>query len=165
MKKYLLGFVVLFACGCADRPNDVPQLYPCQIIVTNDAAPVEGANVTLGLTNESSMCNMAGTTNSAGVATIYTKRLAWQGNGVPVGDYIVTVSKYPKLEAGLSVDDFHKLEPDAQERYQLEQQRKYDALPREVPVALGEFDKSPYRLTIAQNGDNRLSIDIARKQN
>jgi len=164
MKKYLLFLVVISIYGCGGKPGDVPPLLSCQITVTNGPTPIAGAEVVLGLTSDSLSCSMAGTTNSSGVATIYTKRLAWQGGGVPAGNYIVTVTKFPKLEDGLPLEEFHKLEPIEQERYQAEQQRKYDALPREVPLELGEFDKSPYRLTVAKGGDNRLEIDIAKTQ-
>ena len=106
---------------------------------------------------------MSGKTNASGTALIQTSRLSWQDNGVPAGDYIVSISKFPKLEEEMSLEAYQRLEPLEQERYQAEQQRKYDALPREVPVEFGEFDKSPYRMTVSKDGENRLTIDISKK--
>ena len=163
MKTPLLLLTVLFICGCTAKPGDVPPLQPCQVTVTNGSTPIVGANVVLGLTSESSECAMSGTTNSSGIAIIYTKRHAWRSRGTPVGEYIVTVSKLPKLEGGLSTAEYQKLDAEEQERYQLEQQRKYDALPREVPVELGDFSQSPYRMTVSEGGNNRLDIDLAKK--
>ena len=163
MKKYTLFLIVFLICGCNNKPQDVPQLFPCQVTVTNGGTPIAEADVILGLTSESSGASMSGVTNSSGVATIYTKRLAWKGKGVPVGDYIVTISKSPKLEEKLSLAEYQKLEPTEREKYNAEQERLYNALPREVPGELSAFGKSPYRMTVSKDGDNRLDIDISQK--
>ena len=141
----------------------MPDLFPCKVTVTNGSNPISGATVNLGLISESSMCVMTGTTDSSGVATIHTKRQQWQGAGAPAGEYNVAISKLPKLEGGLSVEEYQQLTPEEQEKYQIDQQRKYDALPREIPVELGEFDKTPYRLTVSKGGENSLTIDISKK--
>ncbi|MDR2441031.1 MAG: hypothetical protein LBE12_16850 [Planctomycetaceae bacterium] len=164
MKKYLFLFVLL-VCGCSDKPADVPQLFPCKVIVTKDMVPVEGVHTVLGLINDSSQCAVFGITNSSGIATIRTSRLGWQDNGAPIGEYIVTISKEPKLEGGLSTEEYQKLDPIKQEHYQLEQQRKYDALPREIPVDLSDVTKSPYRLVVTKEGENVLNIDIKTNKN
>ena len=161
MRKYLLILTVLLVCGCGTKPRDVPELYPCRVIVMNGSTPITGAGVILGLTSESSSCAMSGITDSSGVAVIFTKRLAWQGSGVPAGEYIVTLAKSPKPEGGLSLEEFQKLEPMEQDRYNAEQARKLDALPREIPIKLADFATSPYRMTVSKEGENRLEIDIA----
>jgi hypothetical protein len=164
MKKFILLFT-LFICGCNSKPTDVPQLFPCKITVTKDAVPVKDVHVVLGLTNSSSLCAVSGITDSSGVAKIHTSRLGWQGNGAPVGEYIITISKEPKLEEGLSTKEYQKLDPLEQERYQLEQQRKYDALPREIPEVMSNVSTSPYRLTVKHDGENVLDIDITINKN
>ena len=133
MKKYLSLLTILLICGCSTKPNDVPELYPTQVLVTNGTSPIAGADVVLGLISETSMCSMSGQTNSSGVAVIQTSRLDWRGDGAPAGDYIVTIAKSPKVEGELSVAEFQNLDPTEQERYSAEQARKYDALPRECP--------------------------------
>ena len=127
----------------------------------NGTAPIADADVILGLTNETSMCGVSGKTNSSGVAVIRTNRQNWQGTGAPVGEYIVTVAKVPKLEGGLSLAEWQALDPMEQERYNAEQARKHSALPREIPVELSEFNISPYRMTVSKGGDNKLEIDIS----
>jgi hypothetical protein len=161
MKKFII-IVALFICGCNGKPADVPQLFPCKVIVTKDMVPVKDAHVVLGSTNDSSLCAVSGITDSSGVAKIHTSRLGWQGNGAPVGEYIVIVSKEPKLEDSLSTQEYQKLDPLEQERYQLEQQRKYNTLPREIPAMISDVSTSPYRLTVKQNGENVLNIDITK---
>ncbi|MDR2761209.1 MAG: hypothetical protein LBB88_01255 [Planctomycetaceae bacterium] len=165
MKKYFLIFVLLVICGCNAKPADVPQLYPCQIIVTKNSTPIGGVHVVLGLTSDSSPCAVFGVTNSSGIATICTNRLGWRGNGAPAGEYIVTISKEPKLENELSTEEYQKLDPIKQEQYQLEQQRKYNALPREIPADMSDITKSSRRLTVTKDGENVLNIDIATNNN
>jgi hypothetical protein len=127
----------------------------------NGTTPIADVTVILGLTSETSMCSMSGVTNASGVATIDTKRLAWRGNGAPAGDYAITIAKSPKFEPELSLAEFQKLDPMAQEHYNTEQARRYDALPREVPIELSEFSISPFRMTVSKGGENRLDIDIS----
>ena len=129
----------------------------------NGSTPIADVDVILGLTSESSMCSMSGMTNSSGVAVIRTSRLAWQGSGAPAGEYIVTIAKPPKFEGKLSLKEWQNLDPMEQERYNMEQARKYDALPREVPVKFSDFATSPYRMTVSKSGENHLEIDIAKK--
>jgi hypothetical protein len=162
MKNYFLIIIisVLFICGCNSKPADVPQLFPCKITITKDGVPVAGVHAVLGLTSGNSSCAVSGITDSSGTAKIRTSRLGWLGNGAPAGEYIVIISKEPKLEAGLSTEEYQKLDPIDQERYQLEQQRQYDALPREIPAETGDVTKSPYRLTVQENGQNIFNIDI-----
>jgi len=161
MKNYLFVLIVLVICGCSTKPSDVPELFPCQVVVMNGTTPIADVDVILGLTSESLMCSMSGKTNSSGVAVIRTNRLNWQGNGAPAGEYIVTVSKIPKLAEGLSLAERQALDPMEQERYNAEQARKHDELPREIPVELSEFGISPYRMTVSKGRDNKLEIDIS----
>jgi hypothetical protein len=163
MKKFLLILglsIVLPICGCNGKPNDVPPLFPCKVIVTKDSAPMEGVNVILGLTSDSSMCSTSGVTNSSGVAEIHTNRIGWQGQGAPAGDYIVTISKEPKYEIELSAEEAKKMTFAEQELHKLEQKRKYETLPREIPRAMSNVTTTPHRLTVSQNGENVLNIDI-----
>ncbi|MDR2169132.1 MAG: hypothetical protein LBP59_03225 [Planctomycetaceae bacterium] len=163
MKKYIItiiGFVFLI-CGCSNKPADVPPLFPCKIIVTKNASPVEGVNVVLGSTgNDGSHCAVFGITDSYGAATIKTGRLGWQGTGAPEGEYIITITKEPKLNDTISTEEFQKLDPAKQEIYQIEQQQKYNALQREIPDFMSDVTKSPYRLTVKKEGENVLNIDI-----
>jgi hypothetical protein len=162
MRKYLFFLIVLVFFGCGTKPADVPELYPCRVTVMNGAAPVANADVIMGLANESTSLAMSGVTDSSGIAVIFTKRLNWQGKGVPVGEYIVTVAKAPNFERELSLSEWQALAPMEQERYNAEQARRFDALPREVPIELAEFSMSPYKMTVAKEGDNALTIDVSQ---
>lgn len=155
--------LLLAMCGCGGKPSDVPELYPCQVVVKNGTTLIADVEVILGLTSETSMCSMLGTTDSTGSAVIRTSRLDWQGDGAPAGEYIVTISKAPKFEGELSLEEFQQLDPGAQDAYNADQAGKHAALPREVPVRYSDFAFSPYRMTVAKGEENRLEIDIAQK--
>ena len=161
MRKYLFILLAFLLSGCSTKPSDVPELYPCQVVVLNGTTPIADADVILGLTSETLMCSMSGRTNSSGVAVIWTSRLNWRGNGAPAGDYIVTIAKPPQFEGELSLAEVQALNAEELDKYSTEQQRKFEALPREVPDALSEFGISPYRMTISKGGENRLEIDVS----
>jgi len=164
MKKHLFLFFALVICGCSTKPSDVPELFPTQVIVMNGSAPIAGVDVILGLTSETLMVSMSGTTNSSGVAVIRTSRLNWQGNGAAAGDYIVTLTKHPQFEGELSLAEVQALDADALALYSAEQQRRFEAMVREVPEEFGDFATSPFRMTVYRGGENRLEIDMSTVQ-
>lgn len=89
----LLAFFSVFlifalpGCSKSDKPEGFPDLYPCEIKIVQDGAPLEGANVTLvgGAT-----WAVGGGTNAGGVAKIHTHG---KFDGAPVGKYKVLVTK------------------------------------------------------------------------
>jgi hypothetical protein len=93
MNRYLLCFVscILFFSGCGDstRPTDLPKLYSCKITVTQDGKPLEGATVTLLAKTPSKYGVSSATTDVSGTAVLCT----YGFNGVPLGEYGVTITK------------------------------------------------------------------------
>jgi hypothetical protein len=90
----LLSFIVVlvFQAGCGkdhNRPDDLPKLYPVSITVTQDGKPLEEATVTLYAKTPTKYGTGSAKTNASGVAVIRT----YGYNGVPVGQYTVTVEK------------------------------------------------------------------------
>ena len=95
--QYLLlcsFFVVACTCwsGCSrvPRPADLPDLYPCQLTISQDGKPLEKANVTLYPDDSKSKWTVGGTTDSRGIVTILTHA---QFPGAPAGEYKIVVSK------------------------------------------------------------------------
>ena len=82
----LLSLGILTGCG-PKLPDGMPKLYPVTITVTQDGAPLEGANIVLSGVDD---WISTGSTNSQGVAQLFT-----QGRypGVPAGTLKVTVTK------------------------------------------------------------------------
>jgi 5-hydroxyisourate hydrolase-like protein (transthyretin family) len=98
MRYFLFAFCALFFFGCSrnsDLPQDLPRLYPCQITVIQDGKPLTDASITLLAKDKSLQYNSAsGMTNSNGIVYLRTYGV----NGVPTGDYKITVSK--RIEEG-----------------------------------------------------------------
>jgi len=87
-----LSFALLLQSGCSKddgRPNDLPKLHPVSITVIQDGKPLEGAAVTLIAKTQTLYGMASGTTNASGIAVPRT----YGYDGVPVGQYMVTVSK------------------------------------------------------------------------
>ena len=85
-----ISTVLLLQAGCGrndGRPPDMPRLYPVSITITQDGSPLEGAVVTLTIQTPRNYGTATGLTNASGVAILRTHGF----NGVPVGQYTVTV--------------------------------------------------------------------------
>jgi len=96
MNKHTLLFSLLvfalFSAGCSSKkkPDGLPTLYPCEIVVKQEGAPLTGATVMLLSEDNSVSWTVGGGTNDAGVARIFT-----HGDfaGAPLGRYKVTITK------------------------------------------------------------------------
>ena len=92
MRKYLCCFIavaVVAVIGCAktDKPEGLPDLFPCEITITQDGKPLAGANVVFFGDQKWAV---GGGTAENGVAKIYTHG---KFEGAPSGKYKVTVTK------------------------------------------------------------------------
>ena len=137
----LLGGLFLMVCGChANKPDDIPNLYPCHITISQDGTPLANASVTLYLaqrlvTENSQVWLPLGTTDGNGVATIYTNaRYA----GAPAGQYKVLVNK---IEATESADDTMPTE------YRL------------IAAAYGKPEETSLEIEI-KKGKNKFTFDV-----
>ena len=91
MRKILL-IVLIFAAGCStsDKPADLPPLYPCTIIITQDNSPIAEAAVELvPIDFVNAKYRPAAITGEDGKVSMTT----YGFSGVPIGKYKVIVSK------------------------------------------------------------------------
>ena len=90
-------FSCFLCCGCRDdsRPDDLPQLHPCQIVFSQEGKPLVGAIVFLHPTDPASRWTSGGTTDEQGIVTLMTHA---RFSGVPLGEYKVTVSKSEQFQ-------------------------------------------------------------------
>lgn len=94
MKRITLSAILFFIVaagwtGCEKpKPEGLPDLHPCQVMVTMDEMPLDGAVVSLLPQNGQWPGN--GRTNAGGVAKIFTRG---QYSGAAEGKYKITVSK------------------------------------------------------------------------
>jgi hypothetical protein len=93
MYFYFVPIIVLFltcciGCGGVKTPDGMPELFPCEIIVTQEGQPLADAIVTVQSVDSS--WNATGGTDGNGKAVLFT-----QGKypGVPAGKYKVIINK------------------------------------------------------------------------
>lgn len=97
----------LASCGCGGKkkPEGMPKLVPCEVKITQEGAPLEGAVVSFY--SDSSTWGVSGTTDAVGVAEMHTYG---DFRGSPEGTFKVTVEK-SVLDAG--GEDLANLSPSA----------------------------------------------------
>ncbi|MDR2754625.1 MAG: hypothetical protein LBC20_02870 [Planctomycetaceae bacterium] len=162
MKKTLLISLLIsvLLLGCNNKPDNVPDIFPCTVSVTNGTTPINDVFIVLALETGGTEYSMSGTTNSSGRATMRTSRLSWRGNGVPAGTYRVSLSKTPAV-SGISPEEYQCLSAEEQEVYNNEQEKKREKEPREIPEYLSDFVRSPFQITVAKGQENFLAVDVA----
>lgn len=92
--------VVAIGCGKSNKPSDMGELGGCVVKVTQDGAPLAGAEVIFHAQDPANQkYTPSGTTNEKGEAQIKT----YGFEGVPAGEYKVTVTKLVIEEGELVV--------------------------------------------------------------
>lgn len=89
---FLFILALALQAGCSKdtrRPVDMPELFPVSIAITAEGKPLEGATVTLIGKTRSKYSSCSAVTDASGVALLKT----YTYEGVPLGQYIVTVEK------------------------------------------------------------------------
>lgn len=99
-----LSFVIIFAlaltagCGGKKRPSDMPDIYSCQITITQENAPLEGATV-LFVSDDPALAHwsVGGKTDEKGKAIMKTHAAFI---GAPAGTFTVILSKEELIPNG-----------------------------------------------------------------
>ncbi|MDR2441007.1 MAG: hypothetical protein LBE12_16730 [Planctomycetaceae bacterium] len=88
-----LSIGMTLACNRVQKPNGLPKLFPCTIVITQNGVPVQGILISLVDPTVTEHWAVSGLTNISGTATIRT-----HGNfvGAPSGVYKVILSKTEK---------------------------------------------------------------------
>ncbi|MDR1960467.1 MAG: hypothetical protein LBQ54_15765 [Planctomycetaceae bacterium] len=92
MRRFIiLTLFCIAAAGCrqSDAPDDLPKLFPCSIIVTQDGKPLEEATVEFQPFESTAKYLASGKTDTAGVAEMKT----YGKTGSPAGKYKVVITK------------------------------------------------------------------------
>ena len=135
MKRFsilLLLFFSFCSSGCGQKalkPEGLPDLFPCNITVTQDGSPKMGIAVMLYPENASITWPITGGTDAGGVAVMVTYG---QFKGVPLGKYKVVLSKF----APGPTDDHPGFE-DVEEKFRSEK-----TTPLELEITSGKVDYS-----------------------
>ncbi|MDR0608794.1 MAG: hypothetical protein LBG58_01665 [Planctomycetaceae bacterium] len=169
MRTYLLlsilcTITILFSAGCGGVPvpNELKNLYPVTITVTNGDQAMEEVAVSLSAKTSGGAWASRGVTNAQGVAVIQTSRASYTGKGVPAGEYKVALIKTVALPPELEPQETDQnLPPQAVAAKQAKQEAFYEKN-RVIPKILGDSNTSPIELTVAEKNTTTLTIDIAQ---
>lgn len=155
----LLALVALQAgCGGTDRPDGLPDLVPYSVKVTYKGANVDGANVLFS--PDSGEYSAAGKTDQNGVAVMKTDG---QYDGVPVGDYRVSVAKIDtKSDISLPGSQGSATDPGAYGAEFAASQKKASSGPQQLlPEKYSSFDKSELKISVSAGGAGEEAIALA----
>jgi hypothetical protein len=151
MKYYTFILILFFATftGCgqrSQRPDDLPQLSPCKITVTQDGVPLQEANVVM-FSKETSVKyrNATGMTDNNGIAEMRT----YGFSGVPVGVYKIMVKKTILEGAKEYVDELGTPQVSGGKDYNLVNQKYQDEKTTDLEIEV-------------TSGNNEISIDVGK---
>lgn len=85
----IIASVCVSGCSKSALPEGFPKLYPCEITVNQDGAPLEGATVTLMPKDPANVYSSSGVTDASGKAVLKTYGHA----GAPLGTSAIVVTK------------------------------------------------------------------------
>jgi hypothetical protein len=104
---FVLGIVLLIGCR-HQTPDDLPQLYSCQVKILCKNEPVADASVCI--TSPDTKWGAIGITGTDGNAIMKTNGIY---AGVPAGTFKVSVTKYEVIDRGKDVPPEEKMLFDA----------------------------------------------------
>jgi len=130
----------LAGCSKSNRPDGFPPVYPCEITILMNGAPLKGANVSLSSSLESRW-HSGGITDDQGIAVINTYSFA----GAPEGEYKVLVSKYetppPREDSPDGSGEGPPPKPLVQEKFR-------------------SAETTPHSCTVTKGGQNRFEFAV-----
>lgn len=152
------GLLVTGGCGGSNRP----QLAPVSGKILNGGEPVEGAQVTFYPTFDAPR-NAIGTTNAEGEFQLTTFDT---NDGAMPGEYIVTVYK-PEQQAE-QTEEMDPLNPGQAYDEAMQKATKLRSgeqmVKTTLPEKFGNKETSSIRRTVAAEGPNDFTIDLAQEQ-
>jgi hypothetical protein len=155
--------ILLFCVSCSGVkvPDELRNLCPVTITVTDGNQALSGAMVSLSAKTTAGAWASRGITDANGVAVIQTTRASYTGKGVPIGEYkvflIETVKLPPELEPK---DEDQDLPPQEAADKQAKQEEFYEKNSI-IPKILTDSNTSPIELKVVEKNTAILTINIA----
>ncbi len=151
----LLGILTLATCvSCAkvQKPDGMPDLYPCTVTLTQGGEPLEGALIHCQ-SDDPKLIRWAvtGQTDAKGVAKIFTMG---KYEGAPAGTFAVVVTKEETEGAEESAPT------DIGEASTGGQTGTVFSL---VSLEFTTKETTPLRITVEANGDSKFDLDCGEK--
>lgn len=154
---------LLLCCGCNTAvPEELKNLAPVTITVTDNSQPLEGVAVALNSKGGASgffVCT--GLTDAKGVAKIESSRNEHTRKGAPPGTYAVVLVKPVIVPPELEPQEEDQDNPAAAAA----RHAKLSAFLKEnqsLPLVLTRSTSSPVELTVAEKSGATAEIDIAK---
>ena len=149
-------------CGGGNTPEELKNLVPVTITVTDGSQPVEGVAVSLNSKVEvKGFFVCTGVTDSRGVANIESTRSSQTRKGAPAGTYSVVLVKSVEIPEDLQPMEEDQINPAAAAA----KQTKRDAFLKQnkvIPDKLTQSTSSPVELTVAEKSGATVEIDISK---
>lgn len=157
-----LSALLLTCFGCGSGiPDELRNLVPVTITVTNGSTPIPGILVRLSAKGGQGAYAVNAVTNESGTAEIQSSRSSFSGKGAPAGTYAVVLVENVSLPAELEPLETDQDLPPAQ---QAAKERKREIFLRKnqtLPPVLTASGTSPLELVVAQGQDATLAVDVA----
>ncbi len=153
----LLAAICASVVGCGKpAPEGMPETVPFTVKVVDGSKGI--ADVQVVMESTTAIGAVSGTTNSSGVAVMKTTYKNFTANGAPVGEYKVRCIKDPAAEHWKTQDEITAMDMGERQAYFDELKAKSEALPREVPVILKDFDRCPCTTTVSDGGEYVVDV-------
>jgi len=163
LTTFLFVFTLFICIGCNQTkvPEELKNLVPVTITVTDGSQPVENVAVRLSAKGSQGAFACVGTTDAKGVAVIQSTRSSYTGKGAPAGTYFVVLVKTVEIPEDLQPQEEDQDNPVAAAA----KQAKLTAFLKEnraIPLVLTQSTSSPVELTVAEKTGATAEIDIAK---
>ena len=167
--RILLSTIILVSalcscvgCGGTKLPEELKNLAPVTVTVTDGSQPLKGIAVALNSKgNASGFFVCSGSTDNQGVAKIVSTRSSYTGKGVPAGTYSIVLVKSVEIPEELQPKEEEQDNPAAAAA----RQAKLNAFLKErqaIPAMLTQAASSPIELTVEVKTGATIEIDIAK---
>ena len=154
-----LSTFLLTCCGCGTQaPDDLRNLVPVTVTVTDSGQPVSGIQVMLNSKSGSNLFACNGMTNTSGMAMIESSRSTFTGKGAPVGTYTVVLLEHFDLPPDL---ESHDGDSSAVQAAKERKREEFYRQNRVIPIPLTSSATSPVELVV-DKPRAAVEIDISK---
>jgi hypothetical protein len=158
----LLWLPIFIGCNNVTIPDELKNLCPVTITVTENHQPVEGVTVRLVSKEPRGVFASNGITDVKGIAKLQSSRGSYTGNGVPAGTYSVVLLKTVDFPEDLMpVEADQNLSQSALAKKQVKQEEFLDKN-RVIPKILESSSSSPVELIVTEKTGVTLEIDLSK---
>jgi hypothetical protein len=166
VKKYVFALVVSITCICGcggvPAPDELKDLVPVSVTVTDGGTPLDNVAVTLSPKTGGGAWASCGITDAKGIAVIQTTRASYTGKGAPSGDYKVVLIKSVEFPADLQPQEIDQDLPPQAAAAKEAKRNDFLKKNRIIPEVLETAAKSPVELTAAPKTGAVLTVDISQ---